>query len=394
MRVLMACQNHPDPYNPHWGVFIERSISSIVKRDVEAVALIPRPHVLPMKCVPYNNFSKLPLMDDKGDYVMHYPHYFYYPPKRLFYGLSGDSYSKNITKFCKNFIESPDIIHAHHVFMDGYGMIKIRKEWDVPLVMVEHGAILKEIIHWKIMRKKIIETLNSADHVMCVSEDLVRIAKSIGIDENKVSLVPIGVDINVFKKGDSEAIREELNLKESTKIILYVGQLIPRKGLKYLIEAMPNILSEDKDTLFVFIGKGSQEKELKDLCQRNRIKNILFPGSVDLKSLLKWYSVADIFVLPSLSEGRPTVVYESMACEIAIVATDVGGVAEQIKNGYNGFIVPPKDSKSLSEKISFLLKNDDLRLEMGKNGRKSIVKNGWTWDNHAKNVIGIYKSCL
>lgn len=395
MKVLMACQNHPDKYNPYWGVFIERSINSIVDQGIDATAMIPRPYVLPIEGIPYSYFSKLPLKEETGPYTKYYPRYFYFPPKKLFYSFSGDSYSKSVTAFAKKNLETPDLIHAHHVFMDGYGMIKLSQEWEVPLVMVEHGAILKEIINWKQMHNKIIDTLNSAAHIMCVSDDLFSIALNNGIDEDKLSVVPIGVDIELFKKEDSKLIKEEFNINDSKKIVLYVGQLIPRKGLNYLIEAIPNVLSKQKNILFVFAGTGPQKEELENICQQKGIQNsVLFTGGIDLAQLIKWYSIADIFVLPSLSEGRPTVIYEAMSCEIPIIATNVGGIAEQIKDGYNGYVIPPMDPTILATKINYLLDNEDLILDMGKNGRKRIIDKGWTWVNHAKNVCNVYKQVL
>ena len=395
MKVLMACQNHPDKYNPYWGTFIERSINSIVKQGVEVEAIIPRPHVLPIKGISHSNISKLPLKDESGAYTKYYPRYFYFPPKRLFYGLSGNSYAKNVTQFAKKNIEIPDIIHAHHVYMDGYGMIKLSKEWNVPLVMVEHGTILKEIVNWKNMHNLIIKTIYSADHIMCISEDLFSIALAHGIDEEKVSLVPIGVDTNVFNKRDIGNLREHLEIDNDVKIILYVGQLIPRKGLSYLINAIPRILGEHNKTLFVFVGNGSQKEHIEKSCQEKNIQShTRFEGGVELEQLINWYSIADIFVLPSLSEGRPTVIYEAMSCELPIIATDVGGVSEQVKNDYNGFVVKPRDSNALVDSITYLLENDELRKDMGKNSRKRIIEQGWTWDNHAENVIEVYSKVI
>ncbi|HJH29871.1 MAG TPA: glycosyltransferase family 4 protein [Methanosarcinaceae archaeon] len=395
MKVLMACQNHPDEYNPYWGTFIERSINSIVKEGIDVEAIIPRPHVLPIKGLPHSYFSKLPSKDESGAYTKYYPRYFYFPPKRLFYGLSGNSYAKNVTKFAKKNIEIPDVIHAHHVFMDGYGMLKLSKEWDIPLIMVEHGTILKEILNWKSMHNKIIKTLDAADHIMCVSEDLFSIALAHGVDEEKVSLVPIGVDIDVFKKRDDENLKELFGIDSDVKIILYVGQLVPKKGLNYLINAIPQVLDKHNKTCFIFVGYGPQREYLTKLCvDKNIQSNIIFVGGVGSERLIDWYSIADILVLPSLSEGRPTVIYEAMACELPVIATDVGGVSEQVENGYNGFVIKPRDSHALADSIINLLENDDLRKDMGENCRKRIIEQGWTWDNHAKNVIEIYKRVL
>lgn len=395
MKVLMACQNHPDPYNPYWGTFIERSINSIVDEGINVDAIIPRPHVIPIKGFPHYNFMKLPLKEKSVKYNKYYPRYFYYPPKRLFYSFSGEAYSKSVTKFAKKNLERPNIIHAHHVFMDGYGMLQLSKDWKVPLVMVEHGAILKEILKWKNMRAKILYTLNSADHIMCVSNDLLSIALDNGIDESKLSLVPIGVDIDIFKKRDSDLIKNEFGINNSTKIVLYVGQLIQRKGLDYLVNSIPSILVKQKDILFIFAGNGPQKKKLEELCkQHNVLNHVLFTGSISLDTLIKCYSIADIFVLPSLSEGRPTVIYEAMSCEIPVIATDVGGISEQIESGYNGYVLPPKNSKKLAETIMFLIENEEIRKTMGINGRRRIIDNGWTWKNHAKNVIKIYEKVI
>ena len=395
MKVLMVCQNHPDKYNPYWGTFIERSINSIIKQGVDVDAIIPRPHVLPIKGFPHSHFSKLPLKDKSGSYTKYYPRYFYFPPKRLFYGLSGNSYANNVTKFAKENIEVPDIIHAHHVYMDGYGMIKLSKEWNIPLVMVEHGAILKEILNWKHMHNKIIKTLDLADHIMCVSEDLFSIALANGVNEEKVSVVPIGVDIDVFKKRYDENLNERFDIDSDVKIVLYVGQFIPRKGLNYLIGVIPRILGKHNKTLFVFVGNGPQKEYLEKLCrEKNILSNIRFVGGVELDRLIDWYSIADIFVLPSLSEGRPTVIYEAMSCELPIIATDVGGISEQVENEYNGFVIKPRDSNELANSITNLLENDNLRKDMGRNSRKRIIEQGWTWDKHAKNVIEIYNKVL
>ncbi|MCD4664982.1 MAG: glycosyltransferase family 4 protein, partial [Bacteroidales bacterium] len=98
--------------------------------------------------------------------------------------------------------------------------------------------------------------------------------------------------------------------------------------------------------------------------------------------------------LPSLAEGRPNVIYEAMASECPIVATNVGGIPEQVKNGYNGFLVEPQDFETFAARISYLLDDDEFRIAMGENGRKRLIEKGWTWDNYAKKVLDIYKQVV
>ena len=106
------------------------------------------------------------------------------------------------------------------------------------------------------------------------------------------------------------------------------------------------------------------------------------------------YAVADIFVLPSLSEGRPTVINEAMACGCAIVASDISGIPEQVTDGYNGFLVPPRDPAALSEKIACLAESESEIARMGRNSRQKLLDEGVTWERYADRVTGVYRQAL
>ena len=99
-------------------------------------------------------------------------------------------------------------------------------------------------------------------------------------------------------------------------------------------------------------------------------------------------------MLPSLSEGRPNVILEAFACEVPVVATNVGGVPELMIDGKTGYIVPAKNPIVLSEKVNKLLRDRDVRIKMGKFGRKTIIQRGLTWETHAKKTIKIYSKIL
>ena len=137
--------------------------------------------------------------------------------------------------------------------------------------------------------------------------------------------------------------------------------------------------------------KKSLEKRAHELKIDNHIK---FTGPVNHEDIPLWLSASDILVLPSLSEGRPNVILEAFACEVPVVATNVGGVPELMINGETGYLVPAKNPMELSEKVNKLLEDRDLRIKMGKFGRMTIIQRGLTWETHAKKTIKIYSKLL
>jgi len=159
--------------------------------------------------------------------------------------------------------------------------------------------------------------------------------------------------------------------------ITTVGNINPDKGLEYFIEMAEILNKEYKNLHFYIIGAflESQKKyleKLKRMILGYNLKNIIFYGRSDnIPSVLK---AADIFVCTSIREASPMAVWEAMAMEKAIVSTDVGDVKRFIKDGENGFVVPPRDAKALAEKVSILIENENLRVKFGKLARAVAVK--------------------
>jgi glycosyltransferase involved in cell wall biosynthesis len=375
--------NHPDPINTHIGLFNKWSIEAIAKKRVEIKAIIPRPFSLP-----FSKYSQIPKADLDGLYPKYYPRFWYLLPKRIFYGQAGMSYSKYICKFLEKNFTPPDLIHSFHVYLDGYGILKYCKKNNLPLIVTEHGAILRDIWEWSICKKKIIETLEYSSRILCVSNDLADLARNRGIDPQKIKVVPLGVDIYKYQG------KNKTKNMNSERIILFVGQFIERKGIRTLLKSIEMISSKNRNILFLLVGhSGNLLKEVETFINEKKLKKqVKLLINISTEKLQNLYSKADIFVLPSIAEGRPTVIYEAMASECAIVATNVSGIPEQVKDGYNGFLVEPKNSNILTEKIIYLLDNENELIRMGKNSRKRIIDEGWTWEGYAKKVKKVYNS--
>ncbi len=396
MKILEVCQEFPNRYYPQLGTFIKQSIDSIAKQKVNVTVVSPKPIVIPFSAFPYHNFSKLPQIEHTEKYDLHYPRYLYIVPKKYFYPLTGISYAYFISRYAiKNIKPKPDLLHAHFSYPDGFGMIGLAKKWKVPFVISALGTLERKVAYeGSYTSRQIFEAMNCADKVLSVSEDLKNHIVNLGISEDKVSVVPNGVDIEKFKPAGKEYARNMLNLPQDKKIVLFVGALKKIKGVDYLIEAAKSFL--DTNISLYMVGrddgmKKSLEKRAHELKIDNHIK---FTGPVNHEDIPLWLSASDILVLPSLSEGRPNVILEAFACEVPVVATNVGGVPELMINGETGYIVPAKNQMELSEKVNKLLVDRNIRIKMGKFGRMTIIQRGLTWETHAKKTIKIYSKLL
>jgi len=396
MRVLEVCQEFPNRYYPQLGTFIKQSIDSIADQGIDVTVISPKPFVLPFSMFPYHNFHKLPQLEHTEKYDLHYPRYVYAVPKKYFYPLTGTSYAYFVSKYAiKSIKPEPNIIHAHFSYPDGYGMIGLAKKWKVPLVISALGTIERKVAYeGSYTSKKIVEAMNFADNILSVSEDLKLHIVNLGVREDKVHVVPNGVDTEKFKSVGKEYARNLLNLPQDKNIILFVGALRKIKGVDYLIEAAKDFV--DIDTELYMVGRDdglgkSLEKRARELKITNSIK---YTGPVNHDDIPLWISASDILVLPSLSEGRPNVVLEALSCEVPVVATDVGGIPELIIDGETGYLVPSKNPVELAEKINKLLEDESKREKMGQVGRKSIIQRGLTWEAHAKRTVDIYSKLL
>ncbi len=206
-------------------------------------------------------------------------------------------------------------------------------------------------------------TLNLSDKIFCDSKQVSdKLFKALHPSSQKVEIVNTGgIDLTRYFN--------HLNLIRTEISIGSVGRLVEQKGFIYLIEAAKIVLDLKKNVYFYIVGDGQEfhkvEKLINESSLADKIKLLGYHDNIpDLLS--EW----DIYVQPSLFEGLCLTVVEAIASGLPVVATNVGGIPESVIDGYNGFLVPPKDPKALAEKIITLIDNPDLRVEMGKRSRK------------------------
>nr|WP_228359813.1 glycosyltransferase family 4 protein [Thermococcus sibiricus] len=280
-----------------------------------------------------------------------------------------------------------DLIHAHFTWPSGYAAAKLSKEFSVPLVITGHGYDIYELpFRGREWFKKVKFALDSADHIVTVSKsNFTILTTKLDIPEDKISVIPNGFNSHKFRPMDKLLVREQLNLPRDKKIILNVANLVPVKGQSYLIEAMEKVVSHRKDVMLIIVGDGPLKKELEIQIKKLNLENyVMLAGAKPHSEILLWMNAADLFVLPSLSEGNPTVMFEALGVGLPFVGTAVGGVPEIIVSEDYGLLCPPADPECLAEKILKALEKEWDREKIRKYAEQ------FTWENIAKETLKVY----
>ncbi|EDY35474.1 glycosyl transferase, group 1 family protein [Aciduliprofundum boonei T469] len=281
-----------------------------------------------------------------------------------------------------------DIVHAHFAHPAGGVALRIAKKYEKPVVVTAHAHEIREYPFMdEKLKEKILWVLNNADVLITVSQDNVRKMREFGYGGD-VHVIPNGYDPEVFRPMDKGKTRKELGLPENKKIIVSVGRLIPRKGYIYLIEAIDNLRKKRDDFFTVVIGDGPLREELRNEVKRRNLENYInFIGEIPLdEDVARYIASADIFVLPTLDEGNPTVMFESLGCGVPFIGSRVAGIPEIITSEEYGLLTEPKNPKDLEEKINTAL---DTRWDKGKILNYAAQ---FTWKSIAEKTVKIYET--
>lgn len=212
---------------------------------------------------------------------------------------------------------------------------------------------------------------------------------------NRITFVPLWVDIGKFKRLDEDAVRklrEKFAPKKDVKILLFVGRLHPEKGVTTLLKAL-KIIQNMKILLLMVYSVSEYKEEYEKLAEHLKISDkIRFLGYVPHHELPKYNSIADLCVLSSIREEWSNTIMEAMACMTPVVATAVGGNPYLIIDGKSGFLVPPRDPLSLAQKIKFALENPHLTRQIAETAAVEIKaydkdKIGELYKTVVKNLI-------
>jgi len=327
----------------------------------------------------------------------------------LLYPLDNWVFNRSISKMFDNI--NTDIYEAHTV--SGYKLLKLLKKRKIskPFIQTVHGVLADEYIQSSksvspSLRMKLSnifmwhlaeiekEASREATLIVTVSRySAQRIVQLYDVDETKIRIVPNGVDLEKFRPTyECEQLKHRIS-GNSKHLILFVGNLIPRKGLHYLIEAAKHVIKEHEKTRFVVVGNGPLKNHLISYSKEQGVyDNFVFLGDVPEAMLHQLYNCADVFASPSIQEGQGISLLEAQATAKPVVAFNVSAINEVVKNKETGLLVNP-NSYELAKAISHLLSNKSLREKMGRSGREFISKN-FSWDICSQKMFHVYSEAL
>ena len=217
-----------------------------------------------------------------------------------------------------------------------------------------------------------------------LKDDIIR---EFGINDSKIHVIPYPINEQLT------LIKEDLS--KDIKIVFYAGRLEKRKGVHTLKEAIPLIVSEYPKVKFLFFGADTKSITRNDLIsyfERCGVSDkVEIHSFVPQERLFEYLSRADICVVPSIWVNSPNTVYEAMAARRAVVATNVGGIPELVKNGVTGILVEANNTSHLAKSIISLLKDDAKTEEMGKKAREGAIERFGT-ERIVKKRLAIYKT--
>lgn len=345
MRILILTSLYPNPWQPHRAQFNRQQFAALAsKHEVRLIA--PVAWTEQIRRSPTTPPEESILRDGM---VIEHPHYIY-PPKIL-RSWHGACYLHSVRPAFDRAVRvlQPQIVLGSWAYPDAWAALKLARAANLPLAAKVHGSDVLLLASRGGRRRQTIEALTGADAVIAVSRQLADRAADLGVDRARLHMNYNGVDANLFHPGPADAARANLNLS-ADPLVLFVGNLVPVKGLNVLIDACALLRDQGVRFQCRLIGQGPLRRALSRRIDSAALTQFVqLHGPCPLEQLPDWYRAARVLALPSFSEGIPNVVLEGLACGTSVVASRVGGIPEILNDES---LVPPNDPHLLAEAIA------------------------------------------
>lgn len=250
-----------------------------------------------------------------------------------------------------------DAVNCHWIFPDGVAVQKICAELNIPVMLTALGTDINYYTRFFMRRKAISRALAGAGKVSVLNSDMFDKCLKLGVKPEKLVVIPNGIDLEKFKIIDKARCRTRLKMPLDGKAVLFIGSLVPVKGVESLINAFAILLRNQKQTpvKLYLIGQGHLESRLKAMASSLKIEgDVRFVGPVAHESLSEWLNAADCLCLPSVNEGHPNVMMEALATGTPVVGSAVGSIPDFI-NRATGFLTAPSDENDIADKLAACL---------------------------------------
>jgi glycosyltransferase involved in cell wall biosynthesis len=364
VKILFLSNLFPNAHEPTRGIFNAQQVAALAKSATITKIIAP---------------SSRSLRDEvfNGILVVH-PRVFRIP--LLTRPFNGKLYARSVAFDIRH--SSFDIVLVNWAYPDAYGVMLLARELGFRFATTVQGSDVNVLFESPARKQQVLQALRSSSAVFTRSDALRKRLATEGIQSTTVYN---GVDRERFHSIPRAEACRQLGLPENRRRILYVGNLQKVKGPTVLARAFPEVggqRSEVGDTDLLFIGDGPERNELL------KHKTIRLLGSKPHSEIPIWMNACDALCLPSFNEGLPNVCIEAAACGLPVVASNVGGVPEVVKEGVNGFLVPAGDPAALSAALQKALSTAWNQEAI----RSSVAR--FDWDENARVVHETLQRCV
>lgn len=370
-----------------------KNLVNAMHKQVKISVVAPVPYAPPFpKRARWLAQRRIPFSEQIGEIYVEHPRFVALPKIEW---LTGVGYFLNVVRMLSGRIRKlqPDVIHVHCGYPDAVGVALAARVLGIPYVITLHGSDINVYATHRLLRPQIRWALKGASGVIAVSNVLaakVRILTT-GRVSHLVTIPCAGFDPNLFYERPSAESRSTVGIHDSVRLIVFVGHLVPVKGIEFLIDAWGLLMNRNAATVarLIIIGEGNCREPLERRAKHlSATTNITFTGVLSQEEVSTWIAASDLLCLPSLNEGTPNVVVEALATGIPVVASRVGGIPALIKDDENGKLVPPCDALALANAIEEVLSRQWSRSVI----RSSVAH--LTWDALAEKNITFIESVI
>lgn len=380
LRVLSLSTLYPNDHTPNFGVFVERQMQAVMKRgDVDLVMVNPLGiPPFPLSLHPrYARLRDLPAEELRGGVQVLRPHFTLIPGIGARFNAGAEA--RAVLPLARRLHEAApfDLIDAQFFYPDGPAAVAVGKALRLPVSIKARGA---DIHHWgkdPATTKQVLAAGLAAQGLLAVAGGLADDMAALGMDRGKITLHRTGLDADLFRPYDRKMCRDQLDLPRGVPVLVTVGALIPRKGQKYVIEALALL----PDAILLLAGTGPDEAALKSMAERLGVADrIRFLGAIPHSELPLVLNAADVFVLPTASEGLANAWVEALACGTPVVTTPIPGAAELLTDPAWGKMVA-------RDKLAIAIAVGQLLTERPEPETVCAAVAGYSWTANAEALV-------
>jgi teichuronic acid biosynthesis glycosyltransferase TuaC len=355
LRVLALTKIFPNARQPLAAAFNRQQFAALARRAALQV-------VVPVQWFPgaarfgdrtdAGKLAQVPAYDWVDGMFVRYPRVFHLP--RIDYPAAAGLYWVSLYPLMRRLCRDVDVVLGSFLYPDGVAAVWMARALGLPSVVYALGTDVNLVPEIPGVPAMLRWTLPRTNRIVAVSRDLAGKMVALGAPADRVSVIPNGVDREIFHPRDRAPARAQLGQPEGGRLILYVGRLERAKGIDELLSAFDTLAAEDPTVRLAIVGDGALRARC-DQAAAARPGRLLVPGGRPLPEVACWMAAADLLVLPSWHEGTPNVIIEALASGRPVVASDTGGIPDLLDAPTLGERFPPRDVPALTAALRRVL---------------------------------------